>query len=311
MKKLIALLLILALMLSFAACSADSDKDSDDGEKTSQNETDKDDDKDKEDNKDDDKANKEEITFTELTVVDNEQCSIKITEIDPDNTWGYTLKAQLENKSADKKYMFSVESASINGVKCDPYFASEVAAGKKSNSDISFSNTALDKNDIGAYTDIELTFRVYDSDDWSADDIVQTTVHVYPYGEEKATKFTREAKASDNVVVDNEYVTVIVTGYEQDDIWGYTANLFLVNKTDKTVMFDVEDDSVNGFMIDSYYAESLAAGKCAFSSMSWSNEDLEENDITKVEEIEFTLEVYDPEDWMAEDYVNQTVTLAP
>lgn len=45
--------------------------------------------------------------------------------------WGYTLKAQLENKSTEKTYMFSVESASINGVQCDPMFASEVAAGKR------------------------------------------------------------------------------------------------------------------------------------------------------------------------------------
>lgn len=40
-----------------------------------------------------------------------------------------------------------------------------------------------------------------------------------------------------NVIIDNDYVTVIVTGYEDDEIWGYTANLFLLNKTDKTVMF--------------------------------------------------------------------------
>lgn len=50
--------------------------------------------------------------------------------------WGYTLKAQLENKSTEKTYMFSVESASINGVQCDPMFASEVAAGKKANEEI-------------------------------------------------------------------------------------------------------------------------------------------------------------------------------
>ena len=67
-----------------------------------------------------------------------------------------------------------------------------------------------------------------------------------------AVAFVREAQATDNVIIDNDYVTVIVTGYEDDEIWGYTANLFLLNKTDKTVMFSVDDASVNGFMADPF-----------------------------------------------------------
>ena len=58
------------------------------------------------------------------------------------------LKAQLENKSTEKTYMFSVESASINGVQCDPMFASEVAAGKKANEEINFSTDTLEENGI-------------------------------------------------------------------------------------------------------------------------------------------------------------------
>lgn len=41
--------------------------------------------------------------------------------------------------------MFSVESASINGVQCDPMFASEVAAGKKANEEINFSTDTLEE----------------------------------------------------------------------------------------------------------------------------------------------------------------------
>ncbi|MGJ0966633.1 hypothetical protein [Collinsella aerofaciens] len=129
--------------------------------------------------------------------------AVKITEIDPDNMWGYTLKAQLENKSTEKTYMFSVESASINGVQCDPMFASEVAAGKKANEEINFSTDTLEENGIVEYTDIELTFKVYDSNDWSADPVGKETIHVYPYGEENAVAFVREAQATDNVIIDN------------------------------------------------------------------------------------------------------------
>lgn len=255
---------------------------------------------------------KDTVTFKESVVVDNSECSIKITGIDPDNFWGYSLNVQLENKSKDKTYMYSVESAYINGVMCDPFFATKVAAGKKANDEISFTNAKeLISNGIGDFTDIELTFRVYDSDDWMADEVAYPTVHIYPYGKENATQYVRNTKNSDTVIVDNEYATVIVTGYEIDKIFGYTVNLFLVNKTDKNVMFSVDDASVNGFMADPFYAKSVGANKCAFSSMSWSDSTLEKNGITSVKTIEFKISADDADDWFDDDFFNETVTLHP
>ncbi len=301
MKKLLALTLAAIMLLSLVACDVETSLSDNDDNKSSQNES----------NDNTGSNEKNEISFTELVAVDNDECMIKITKIDPDNAWGYTLKVQLENKSTEKTYMFSVESAAINNVECDPFFATEIAAGKKANKEISFSGDELEENGITDYTDIELTFRVYDSEDWLADDVANETVHIYPYGEDKASKFVRDPKATDNVIVDNEYVSVVVTGYEEDEIWGYTVKLFLLNKTDKNIMFSVDDASVNGYMADPFYAESLSSGKCTFSSMSWSDTTLEENDITNIEEIEFTLRVYNEDSWLEDDMVNTTITLNP
>lgn len=223
MKRLAALLLAFTLLFSLAACGGDVT-----GNNTNSSENNSTNSSQNESTNNGQTNNKNEISFTEIVAIDNDECTIKITDIDPDNLWGYTLKVQLENKSVEKTYMYSVESASINGVQCDPFFATEVAAGKKSNNEISFTDSDLEDNGIGDYTDIELTFRVYDSDDWIADEIARETVHVYPYGEDKATIFVRETQANDNVIIDNDYVTVIVTGYEDDAIWGYTVNLFLL-----------------------------------------------------------------------------------
>lgn len=293
MKRLTALFLALVMLLSLAACGGETtNMASLQGETT----------------KGEEKA-ENEITFTEMVAIENEACTVKITGIDADNMWGYTIKALLENKSADKTYMFSVENAAINGVRCDPFFASEVAAGKKSNTDIIFTDNGLEENGITEYTDIELTFRVYDSNNWTADAVAKETIHIYPYGEDKAIKFVREAQDSDNVIIDNDYVTAIVTGYEKDDVWGYTIDLFLLNKTDKNVMFSVDEASVNGFMADPFYATSVSAGKCAFSSMVWSDAILEENSITEVETIEFKFRAYDEDNWFGDDFANETITL--
>lgn len=314
MKKRRIVLVMMFMALSLSACSsgATSDKTSaSTAVKKEETNSNTDTTKTEALNEESTEVQKETITFEELTVVDNDECAIKITELDPNNTWGYTLKAVLENKSSDKTYMYSVRGASINGVQCDPFFSSDVAPGKKSNNNISFSDSTMAENGISDITDIEIIFRVYDSNDWLADSVAEETVHIYPYGEDKATIFEREAQDSDNVIIDNDYVTVIVTGYTDDSIWGYTANLFLVNKTETEVMFSLEDASINGYMIDPFFATSVMPGKCAFKSMSWSDSALEENGIDTIEEIEFTFKAYDNNNMVAEPFAKDVITLAP
>lgn len=316
MNKIIAFILSFVLLVSLAACgsTASSDNGGTDDTAAEANSGTAEDASAADESTDadtDTTASEKEISFTETVVVDNEACTIKITSIDPDNIWGYTLNAEFENKSSDKTYTFSVDSASINGVMDDPFFATDVTAGNKGIEEISFSDSTLEENGIEEFTDIELTFSVYDADDWNADDVAFETVHIYPYGEENATAYERDIQESDTVVLDNEYATVIVTGYEEDEIWGYTVNLYLVNKTDKNVMFNVENAAVNGYMADPFYATFVSAGKSKFSSMYWDMETLEEYGIEAVETIELELQMYDDDDWTGEYIVDETVVINP
>ena len=249
--------------------------------------------------------------FEEITVVDNDECIIKLTGIEQDNLWGYVIHAYLENKSSDKTYMFTVSDCSVNGVQSYAGLYKDVAPGKKAKDDITFYDDNLEKNGIVDFTDIELSFIVYDSDDWSADYAAQETIHVYPYGEEKVTKYVREDQPSDTKIVDNDDLTVIVTGYETDEIWGFVANLYIVNKSDKNLMVSVDDVSVNGYMADPFFARTISAGKSTFCEMTWSTSTLEENDITEVEEIEFKMTAYNSDDWGAGYIVDEMITLHP
>lgn len=254
---------------------------------------------------------KTEITFTEMVVVNNDQCSIKITGIDPDDMWGYAINISLENKSPDTNYSFAVKEAAVNGVEVTTLFAKEVAAAKKANGSVDISSSSLEKNGIVDYTDIELTFRVSDADDWMADDIVLETVNIYPLGEDNIVKFNRPAQANDTIIADNEHISAIVTSYENDPIWGYTANLFLVNKTDVDIMFSLDNASVNGYMVDPFFAASVAPNKSAFKSISWSNSALEKNNITDIEEIEFLFKARDTEFMSSAEFFNNIITLTP
>lgn len=250
--------------------------------------------------------------FAEVTVIDTDDCLLRITEIDAESLWGYTLKIYLENRTSDKTLMFATSDGAVNGVAWDPYFAAEVAPGKKGNQELFFLNEKLEAL-LPEFTDIELAFRVYDSDDLFADDLADETVHIYPLGEENASVYVREPQPTDTVLVDNDQFTVIVTGYEKGNgsVWGYAAELWIVNKTDMSLTFANDEVSVNGFMCDPFWAVSVAPGKSALSTMSWTDDSLEENGITEVQEIEMLFRVYDSENWSAGTIFEETVTLKP
>lgn len=310
MKRILTILITLLFVVMLAACGADNPvienapvADNTTTAVTENAEVLNEDEKEITDAKD--------IIFEEIVVVDNDACTIKITGIEEDNIWGYSLKAFFENKTADQTLMFSVTSAAINDVMADPFFASEVAPSKKSNETISFMGDDFNSNDIGEFTDILLNFRVYDSEDWMADPVAECSTHIYPYGEDQAVSYNRETIEGDTILVDTDDVTVILTDCDPDTMWGYAANLYIVNKTDTTIMVSADNVSVNGFMIDPFYGDSVDSGKRAFSAMSWYTSDLEDNGITEVESIELTLRVYDENDWSRSDFVNEVITITP
>ena len=113
------------------------------------------------------------------------------------------------------------------------------------------------------------------------------------------------------VLAENENITVKVTGTETDPVWGYTVKVFLENKTDKDLMFSVDDVSVNGYMCDPFWASSVAPGKKANEKISFSEKSFLENGIETVEEIALTLRVYDSSDFTADLVFKETFTVKP
>lgn len=256
------------------------------------------------------KNEKDAVTFETFTPIDNDECAVIVKELKEDSLWGYTVKLGLENKSADKTYMYAVESVTVNGVESAVLFATTVAPGKKSNDDLVITDASLKDNGINKFTDIAVSMRIYDSEDWAADPAAKETFHIYPYGEDKAEKFVRQPASTDIVLTDNDAVRCTVLGFKEDSIWGYTMQIYLENKTDSQLMYAINDASVNGYMADPFFAATVGPGCSRFSDVSWSDTTLEENGIDTVESIEFTLRVYNTDDWM-NDYVNETFTVNP
>ena len=112
-------------------------------------------------------------------------------------------------------------------------------------------------------------------------------------------------------LVDNDSCTVIIKGVEEDALLGYALNVYVENKTDLELMFSVDQVSVNGFMIDPFWATTVSAGKKANQQITFLESDFEANGIEQVEEISFTLNVYDNNDWLADYLVKEVFTVKP
>ncbi len=299
-KRLLPAVMALALFFSLAACSSDSSQETS-STKPSENATTK---------PAPTTKPQEQPEFQETVLVDNDDLLFKITAITDDPIWGYTLKAHMENRT-DKDLMFSLDAVSVNGFMCDPFFAATVTAGMKANKDISFSKDDFRAIGIKTVTDVTFTLKVYDSQDITDDPVLEEEFIIYPMGKENAREYPRQEQEGDIVLFENEDCAMIVTGFETGSIWGFQAQVYLMNKTDNTLMFSVGDAAINGFMCDPFFAQSVAPGKQCVTNISWTKDALAENGIEKVENITLPFRVYDTENWLEDAIVNETFTVIP
>ena len=252
-------------------------------------------------------------TISDEVIVDDENCAFTVVKAEDNDFWGFTLKVLCENKTADKKLMFSINNVSVNGYMSDPVWATEVAAGKKSNDEITFLTSSFETIGITAADEITFTLYIYDSDDWMADHLVADTFTIYPTGLTKDQIVVPERKptAGEQIILDDGNATFIILGTDADNIWGYIVLGYVENKTDKSLMFSWDDVSVNGFMVDPLWASEIAPGMRSYEKIFLYVSDYEDKSITDVEEIEFLLRISDADDLSAHNLYESVHTYNP
>ena len=114
---------------------------------------------------------------TDLPIYSDEYASVTGLSVVPSNDWGeFCIDVLLENYT-DASVMFSIDDVYLNGVECDPYWASSVAPGKKKISTISWNSSALESAGLtpDSISSISFRARIYNNDDWSVPNYVDQT----------------------------------------------------------------------------------------------------------------------------------------
>lgn len=108
------------------------------------------------------------------------------------------------------------------------------------------------------------------------------------------------SQTSENgLLVDRENVKIYYHGIAANDSYtgGYDIKLKIVNESNRDIMVQVRDLSVNGIMTQSIFSCDVAAGKTAIDGINVYKKALEENFITSVDTASFKLMVADGDTW--------------
>ena len=253
-----------------------------------------------------------DYTLSGLTIVDNDKCAFTVTGTEFNEHLGLQIQVLCENKS-DRTLMFSWNNVSVCGFMYDPMWAEEVAPGKKVNTTIGIDTYALEQMKVESVDQIEFDLWIQDSEEFMNEPVVNESFSIYPTGKTAETvRFpVFEPSEEDTVIVDNGDLTFIVMNVDDELADYYTLNCYIANKSDKNLMITWDEVSVNGFMVNPFWAMSVAAGKQAYTEIIFYRSDLQEQDIEVVQNIEFRLQASDNDNWEADFILDEVYTFKP
>ena len=298
MKKKWAVILAAAMVLCLTACGG-SKTSTEKDEKTAEETTDE---KEKAD---------DTISIDETVLVDWEGLKITATGIEQDEHYpAPQLKLLIEN---DTSYGISIEVSNllINGCYIqDSYFGmnlSDVPAGKKANDTIYLGTAGVgttEASDIGVIGTIDIGFTVRDSSQDYYDDAAilleseLTNIQTSAYGD-----MDTKAMAEGTELYNDNGIRIVSKGlgeYAMDA--DYALYLYVENTTDKDILLESYDVSVDGFVPErggELTSFRVPAGKCSVDGLViWYDETVSDSKAIKdIKEMQFGLKIYDEANW--------------
>lgn len=126
----------------------------------------------------------------------------------------------------------------------------------------------------------------------------QTNETIQPSLESTVSEAVKESaplpqKEEGKVVFNQDSIKITCLGFDYYGSWvGPTLKFKVENNSQENIRVSFEDTSINGYMMNSIDSIKVASGKKANGELSWFFSDFEENNIVKVDNIEFYFHIY-------------------
>ena len=229
----------------------------------------------------------QDVTLAETVLFDQDGICITATGLSTDSLFGPELNLLVENDSA-QNIVVQPNYCMVNGYMMDGLLSADVAAGKKANDTLDFLSNALARCGIETITDIELDLVVSDGDSWqtlyeTGPVILQTSA---------AGQYTQTYDDSGEEIYNQNGIRVVAKSVN-DDLFGMGIKFYLENNTDKTVIINADNVSVNGYMMTDLFYSDLAPRSHAVDTLTLLGSELEDNHIDTITDAELSLQITD------------------
>ena len=96
---------------------------------------------------------------------------------------------------------------------------------------------------------------------------------------------------SGDVIYEKDGIRIIDKGLTTDEFFGPEIRVYIENNTAKAVTVQVQNVSVNGFMVEPIFSSDISSGKKINDGIMFI--DLEENEIEKIKDAELSFIIFD------------------
>lgn len=306
MKKLIAIVLVIIISTTLVACGGSAEEDiqkpastTPSSDSTTSQANNQQEDQTEQDKQSENAEEPEEqpaetaTTINETVLVDEAGVKITAKSLDEGSLFGPELKLLFENNSG-KDLTFQCRNASVNGYMMEPMMSVDVVDGKKANDSLTFMESDLDACGIDIIADMEFSFHVFDTIEW--EDYLDTDAIQLKTSAADTYEYTFDD--SGDLAYEGNNVRIIVKGLSEDDsVFGPSIVVYIENNSGQDITVQTRDVSINGFMMDAMFSCDIAAGKRAVDTITFFESDLEENEITAIEDTELSFHIFDYSSW--------------
>lgn len=233
-----------------------------------------------------------DATIEEQVLFEQDDVKVTATGLETDPIWGEGIKLLVENNGT-KDIGVGCNALIVNDYMISDLFSTTIAAGKKDYETLRLSSDGLKAAGIENIGRIEIYFHTFDADSYmTISDIDCVTIETSAVGsmDETPNDSGQELYSEDGIRIVGKYV-------DEDSFWGAAVLLYIENESSENKIIQCDDMSVNGFMVTPYFSQTVYAGKKSISEITLMSSELEENNITSVDDIELKFKIID-EDFM-------------
>ena len=229
---------------------------------------------------------KTSLSMEEQVIWEVDGVKITATGITENTLFGTQVNLLIENNS-DKDVGIGSDAVIVNDYMISDLTSITVTAGNKSNSSVTLLSSELEAAGIENIGKVELYLHTFDPETY----MTGKSSGCLTLNLSGIEKIDTQSNIEGTVLYEGNEVKIVGQYVDENSFWGSSVLLYIENNSDKNIIVQNEDLSVNGFMVTSLMSQNIYSGKKAITAIHLLKTDLETNNITSIENIETSFKI--------------------